>query len=99
MGTPAPFFRDFAYVFIAGATGGLVAWRLRQPLIIGYVLAGALISPFTPGPKIEDAATLELLAEIGVILLMFSVGLEFSLKDLLRSKWVAVVGGFSGTRT
>src|SRR5439155_16125253 len=51
------------------------------------------------GPEIEDAATLELLAEIGVILLMFSVGLEFSLKDLLRSKWVAVVGGFSGTRT
>jgi CPA2 family monovalent cation:H+ antiporter-2 len=90
------FFRDFAYVFIAATAGGILAWRLRQPLIIGYVLAGALISPLTPGPKIEDAETLELFAEIGVILLMFSVGLEFSLKDLLRAKWVAIVGGSTG---
>ena len=90
------FFRDFAYVFLAATAGGILAWRLRQPLIIGYVLAGALISPLTPGPKVEDAETLELFAEIGVILLMFSVGLEFSLKDLLRAKWVAVFGGTAG---
>jgi CPA2 family monovalent cation:H+ antiporter-2 len=90
------FFRDFAYVFLAAIAGGILAWRLRQPLIIGYVLAGALISPLTPGPKVEDAETLELFAEIGVILLMFSVGLEFSLKDLLRAKWVAVFGGSAG---
>jgi monovalent cation:H+ antiporter-2, CPA2 family len=90
------FFRDFAYVFLAATAGGILAWRLRQPLIIGYVLAGALISPLTPGPKVEDAETLELFAEIGVILLMFSVGLEFSLKDLLRAKWVAVFGGSAG---
>ena len=96
METHPSFFRDFAYVFIAATAGGILAWRLRQPLIIGYVLAGALISPLTPGPKIEDADTLELFAEIGVILLMFSVGLEFSLKDLLRAKWVAIVGGSTG---
>jgi CPA2 family monovalent cation:H+ antiporter-2 len=90
------FFRDFAYVFLAATAGGVLAWRLRQPLIIGYVLAGALISPLTPGPKVQDAETLELFAEIGVILLMFSVGLEFSLKDLLRAKWVAVIGGSAG---
>src|SRR5262245_19306148 len=90
------FFRDFAYVFLAATAGGLLAWRLRQPLIIGYVLAGALISPLTPGPKIEDSQTLELFAEIGVILLMFSVGLEFSLKDLLKAKWVAIFGGTAG---
>jgi CPA2 family monovalent cation:H+ antiporter-2 len=90
------FFRDFAYVFIAATAGGILAWRLRQPLIIGYVLAGALISPLTPGPKVEDAETLELFAEIGVILLMFSVGLEFSLRDLLRAKWVAIAGGSIG---
>jgi CPA2 family monovalent cation:H+ antiporter-2 len=90
------FFRDFAYVFIAATAGGILAWRLRQPLIIGYVLAGALISPLTPGPKIQDAQTLELFAEIGVILLMFSVGLEFSLNDLLRAKWVAILGGSTG---
>ncbi|MBI4164205.1 MAG: cation:proton antiporter [Acidobacteria bacterium] len=87
------FFRDFAYVFLAAIVGGLLAWRLRQPLIIGYVLAGILISPLTPGPSVSNVHTLELFAEIGVILLMFSIGLEFSIKDLLREKWVALLGG------
>ncbi len=87
------FFRDLAYVFLAAFAGGLLAWLLRQPVIIGYVLAGILISPFTPGPSVSDVHTLELFAEIGVILLMFSVGLEFSVKELLRAKWVALLGG------
>jgi predicted Kef-type K+ transport protein len=86
-------FRDLAYVVIAAITGGLVAWRLRQPVIIGYVLAGILISPLTPGPSVSDAHSLELFAEIGVVLLMFSVGLEFSLRELLKAKWVAFIGG------
>jgi CPA2 family monovalent cation:H+ antiporter-2 len=87
------FFRDLAYVFLAAVAGGLVAWRLRQPLIIGYVVAGILISPLTPGPSVQNVHTLELFAEIGVILLIFSVGLEFSVKDLLRAKWTALLGG------
>jgi monovalent cation:H+ antiporter-2, CPA2 family len=86
-------FRDLAYVIIAAITGGLVAWRLRQPIIIGYVLAGIVISPLTPGPSVSDVRSLELFAEIGVVLLMFSVGLEFSLKELLKAKWVAFIGG------
>jgi len=90
------FFRDLAYVFLAAIAGGMLAWRLRQPLIVGYVLAGILISPLTPGPSVKNVHTLEQFAEIGVILLMFSVGLEFSLKDLLRAKWVALVGGTTG---
>ena len=85
-------FRDLAYVVIAAITGGLVAWRLRQPVIIGYVLAGILISPLTPGPSVSDTHSLELFAEIGVVLLMFSVGLEFSLSELLKAKWVAFIG-------
>ena len=87
------FFRDLAYVFLAAITGGMLAWKLRQPIILGYVLAGVLIGPFTPGPTVTHVHTLELFAEIGVILLMFSVGLEFSIKELLRVKWVALVGG------
>ena len=87
------FIRDLALVFLAAVAGGLLAWRLRQPLVIGYVLAGILISPLTPGPSVSDIRTLELFAEVGVILLMFSVGLEFSVKDLLRAKWVALLGG------
>jgi monovalent cation:H+ antiporter-2, CPA2 family len=90
------FFRDFAYVFLAATAGGILAWRLRQPLIIGYVLAGLLISPLTPGPKVQDTETLQLFAEVGVILLMFSVGLEFSIQDLLKAKWVALIGGPAG---
>ena len=87
------FFRDLAFVFLAAITGGLLAQWLRQPIIIGYVGAGILISPFTPGPSVTDVQTLELFAEIGVVLLMFSIGLEFSVKDLLREKWVALIGG------
>jgi CPA2 family monovalent cation:H+ antiporter-2 len=89
-------FRDLAYVFLAAIAGGLVAWRMRQPVIIGYVVAGILISPFTPGPSVSDFRTLELFAETGVILLMFSIGLEFSFKELLRAKWVALIGGPAG---
>jgi K+:H+ antiporter len=90
------FFRDLAYVFLGATAGGLLAWRLRQPVILGYVLAGILISPLTPGPAVSDVHSLELMAEVGVVLLMFSVGLEFNVKDLLRAKWVALVGGTTG---
>jgi len=87
------FFRDLAYVFLAALLGGGVAWFARQPLILGYVVGGILISPLTPGPGVERVHTFELFAEIGVILLMFSIGIEFSLRDLLRVKWVALIGG------
>src|SRR5712692_11650573 len=55
-----------------------------------------LISPLTHGPSVSDLHTFELFAEIGVILLMFSIGIEFSLRDLLRVKWVALIGGPAG---
>lgn len=87
------FFRDLAYVFLAAVVGGSLAWVARQPLILGYVLGGILISPLTPGPAVSDVHTFELFAEIGVILLMFSIGIEFSLQDLLRVRWVALLGG------
>ncbi len=86
-------FRDLAYVFVAAVLGGSLAWLARQPLILGYVLGGLLISPLTPGPSVSDIHTFELFAEIGVVLLMFSLGIEFSLKDLKGARWVALVGG------
>src|SRR5689334_8067423 len=86
-------FRDLAYVFGAALIGGVLAHAARQPLILGYVLGGIAIGPFTPGPQVSDVHTFELLAEIGVILLMFSIGIEFSLRELLKVKWVAVLGG------
>ncbi len=96
MGGAHLIFKDLALIFVAAMAGGLLARRLRQPLILGYVAGGILISPFTPGPSIADPHSLESLAEIGVILLMFSIGIEFSFKDLMRLKWVAVVGGTLG---
>lgn len=86
-------YRDLAYVFLAATAGGLVARKLRQPLILGYVAGGILVGPFTPGPKVSEVHVLELVAEVGVILLMYSIGIEFSIRDLLRVKWVALIGG------
>jgi CPA2 family monovalent cation:H+ antiporter-2 len=79
--------------------GGVAAALARQPLILGYVVGGILVSPLTPGPAVSDVHTFELLAEIGVVLLMFSIGVEFSLHDLLRVKWVAILGGPLGILT
>jgi monovalent cation:H+ antiporter-2, CPA2 family len=86
-------FRDLTYIFLAAVGGGLAAWKLRLPLILGFVLGGIAISPFTPGPHLSDLHTFEVFAEVGVVLLMFSIGVEFSIPDLLRVKWVALVGG------
>jgi CPA2 family monovalent cation:H+ antiporter-2 len=86
-------FTDLAFVFLAAVVGGSLAWALRQPLILGYVFGGLLISPFTPGPSVSDPRSFDLFAEIGVVLLMFSIGLEFSVRDLMRIKWIALLGG------
>lgn len=85
-------FRDLTYIFVAAVFGGLVAWRLRLPLILGFIFGGIAISPFTPGPHLSDLHTFEVFAEVGVVLLMFSIGVEFSIPDLMRVKWVALVG-------
>src|ERR1043166_9300517 len=87
------FVRDLAYVIGAALIGGVLAWLARQPLILGYVLGGIIIGPFTPGPTVSDVHTFELFAEVAVVLLMFSIGIEFSLRDLLRVKWIALIGG------
>src|SRR6266403_3131075 len=85
-------YRDIAMVFAGAFVCGLLAWRLRQPILLGYVLAGLILSPLTPGPHVHDVRVFETLAEIGVILLMFSVGIEFSIPELLKVKWVALLG-------
>lgn len=76
--------------FIAGA----VAHRLRISPIAGYLLAGVIVGPFTPGIVADTKLAMEL-AEIGVILLMFGVGLHFSLKDLLSVRAIAVPGAIA----
>ena len=70
---------------------GLIAHRLRIPPIVGYLLAGVVVGPSTPGFVADPALTQEL-AEIGVMLLLFGVGLHFSLKDLLSVRFIAATG-------
>lgn len=87
---------------IATIVGGLVlafifgalANRLRMPPLVGYLVAGICVGPFTPG-FVADANLAQELAEIGVILLMFGVGLHFSLKDLLSVKAIAIPGAIA----
>jgi len=70
---------------------GLVAVRLKMPPLVGYLLAGIVVSPATPG-FVADVSLAGQLAEIGVMLLMFGVGLHFSLDDLMAVKKIAVPG-------
>lgn len=70
---------------------GAIAQRLRISPLVGYLLAGVAVGPFTPG-FVADQALANELAEVGVILLMFGVGLHFSLKDLLSVRAIAVPG-------
>ena len=71
--------------------GGYIASRLRLPPLLGYLLAGIAVGPFTPG-FVADAKLAPQLAEIGVILLMFGVGMHFSLRDLLAVRKIAIPG-------
>jgi CPA2 family monovalent cation:H+ antiporter-2 len=77
---------------------GVVAHRLRVSPLVGYLLAGVAVGPFTPG-FVADQALAGELAEIGVILLMFGVGLHFSLKDLLSVRMIAVPGAIAQMTT
>ena len=83
---------DIALIVVAALVGGLVAHQLRQPLILGYILAGVLVGPYTAGPTVADVHDIETLAEIGVALLLFALGIEFSFRELRAVRGIALVG-------
>lgn len=83
---------DIVIIVIAALIGGVIAQKLRQPLILGYILAGVAIGPFSGGMTVSNAHEIEKLAEIGVALLLFALGLEFSLRELKPVKYVALIG-------
>jgi CPA2 family monovalent cation:H+ antiporter-2 len=86
-----PLITTLAAAFGLSLLLGLLASRLKIPALVGYLLAGVLIGPFTPG-FVADTEIATQLAEIGVMLLMFGVGLHFSFEDLLEVRKIAVPG-------
>jgi CPA2 family monovalent cation:H+ antiporter-2 len=86
-----PLVLNVAVALAIAVAGGFAASALRQSPILGYLLAGVLIGPFTPG-FVGDQSQIAALADVGVIFLMFGLGVAFSLKDLARVRALATVG-------
>lgn len=84
---------DFVLIVVAGLLGGLLAQALRLPLLVGYVVAGIFVGPYTAGPTVVQIHDIEMLAEIGVALLLFSIGLEISFRDLHLVRRISLIGG------
>jgi monovalent cation:H+ antiporter-2, CPA2 family len=78
------FLKAITLVLCVAAVTTVVFQRLRQPVILGYILAGLIVGPYVPIPLIADREIVQTLSELGVILLMFSLGLEFSLRKLIQ---------------
>ena len=83
---------DIALILVTAFLGGVIARRLGLPLILGYVLAGVSVGPNTAGPTVGEIHDIELLAEIGVALLLFAIGLHFPLSELAPVRRVALIG-------
>lgn len=80
-----PLIADLGLILIVAAAVTLIFRKLKQPLVLGYIIAGFLVSPYSNiVPTVTDLHNVETLAEIGVIFLLFSLGLEFSFKKLMR---------------
>lgn len=83
---------DLAWILLLGSVVTLLFKKLRQPVVLGYILAGFLASPkFTWLPSISNLDNIEFWAELGIVVLMFCLGLEFSFKKLLNSGSSAIV--------
>lgn len=86
------FLQDLAVVMIVAAVVTIIFRKLKQPVVLGYILAGVIIGPHTPPfPLIENEHTIETLSELGVVFLMFALGLEFSLKKLTKVGSTALI--------
>src|SRR5262245_34131013 len=83
---------DLTLVLMAALVGAFHAQRFKQPRIVGYILAGVLVGPFTGGLTVVNTHDIEQLAEIGVALLLFSLGLEVSFRELAPVRTVALAG-------
>src|SRR5687768_5142573 len=89
----AEFLQDLAVVMIVAGLVTILFHQFKQPVVLGYIIAGVIIGPHTPPfPLIHDQKTISTLAELGVVFLMFSLGLEFSLRKLKKVGVTALTG-------
>ncbi len=85
MGEIAPIIKDLALILVLAGIVSMIFRRLRQPLVLGYIVAGFICSPHFPlFPSVVDVANVHTWADIGVVFLMFTLGLEFSFKKILK---------------
>ncbi len=90
------FLKDLAVIMMVAGVITLLFHRFRQPVVLGYILAGMIVGPHTPPyPLITDRATIQILAELGVVFLLFSLGLEFSLRKLRQVGATAIVAALT----
>ena len=90
------FIQDLAVVMALAGVVTVLFHRLKQPVVLGYIVAGVIIGPYTPPFQlIHDEATIQTLGELGVVFLMFSLGLEFSLRKLFKVGATAFVAALS----
>lgn len=75
---------DLAIVLGVAALTSILFQRLRQPVVLGYLIAGILVGPYTPGATVKDFAGIQALSEIGMILVLFSIGLEFGVRRMIE---------------
>ncbi len=75
---------NLTLILCVAAVTSFISHKLRQPVVLGYIMAGLLVGPYLPLPFLADADIVHTLSELGVILLMFSLGLEFSVRKLFK---------------
>src|SRR5262245_11246752 len=89
------FLHDLAVVMIVAGLVTVIFHRFKQPVVLGYILSGVIIGPHTPPASfIDDEETIKTLAELGIVLLMFSLGLEFNLRKLRQVGGTAFIAAF-----
>ena len=89
---PVTLLQDLAIILMVAAAATLLCHALKQPVVLGYLIAGLIIGPYTPPfPLIEDEHTIQAFAEVGLVLLMFGLGLHFSIRRLFEVGRVAMI--------
>ena len=89
---PDTIVQDFAVVMIVAAIMILITYKLKQPMVLGYILAGMIIGPYTPPfPLLQDIDTINIFAELGIIMLLFVIGTDFPIQKLRSVGRISIV--------